>query len=203
MLRWEGASSDPQWIKINLGTKYNINKVILYWETAYAKSYKIQVSNDDINWTDVYSTTSGDGGIDEITFSQKNVKYIRMYGTQRGTGYGYSLWEFEVYGNIVAGFVMPAKLEIGENDYKLLKAVKEAKGGENIKIEYNVKSGKAVEFEIYNIEGEKVNVIKGENGYAELDGKDGSGREVGKDVYIIIMRVDGVVSGKPRKVGIR
>ncbi|MFB9544501.1 discoidin domain-containing protein, partial [Micromonospora sagamiensis] len=25
-------------------------------------------------------------------------RYVRMYGTARATGYGYSLWEFQVYG---------------------------------------------------------------------------------------------------------
>ncbi|WP_251037443.1 discoidin domain-containing protein [Paenibacillus albidus] len=25
-------------------------------------------------------------------------RYVRMYGTERATQYGYSLWEFEVYG---------------------------------------------------------------------------------------------------------
>jgi hypothetical protein len=25
-------------------------------------------------------------------------RYLRMYGTVRGTGYGYSLWEFQVFG---------------------------------------------------------------------------------------------------------
>jgi hypothetical protein len=25
-------------------------------------------------------------------------RYVRMYGTQRATQYGYSLWEFQVYG---------------------------------------------------------------------------------------------------------
>jgi hypothetical protein len=25
-------------------------------------------------------------------------RYVRMYGTTRATGYGYSLWEFQVYG---------------------------------------------------------------------------------------------------------
>jgi hypothetical protein len=25
-------------------------------------------------------------------------RYVRMYGTKRATQYGYSLWEFQVYG---------------------------------------------------------------------------------------------------------
>ncbi|ADQ45029.1 coagulation factor 5/8 type domain protein [Caldicellulosiruptor kronotskyensis 2002] len=96
--RWGSDWSDPQWISVDLGSVYSVNKVVLRWETAYGKSYKIQVSTDGMNWTDVYSTTAGDGGVDEIVFSPVNARYVRMYGTERGTGWGYSLWEFEVYG---------------------------------------------------------------------------------------------------------
>jgi len=96
--RWGSDWSDPQWIYVDLGSVLPVSRVVLVWEAAYGKSYKIQVSTDAQNWTDVYSTTTGDGGTDDITFSSTNARYVRMYGTERGTGYGYSLWEFEVYG---------------------------------------------------------------------------------------------------------
>ena len=96
--RWSSLASDPQWINVDLGSVQNINRVRLFWESAYGKSYKIQVSNDATNWTDVFSTTTGLGGADEIPFPTTGARYVRMYGTQRGTGYGYSLYEFEVYG---------------------------------------------------------------------------------------------------------
>lgn len=97
--RWSTQHSDPQWISIDLGQQYTINRAVLKWEDAYGKTYKIQTSNDGTNWTDVYSTASGDGAIDDISFSPISARYIRMYGTQRGTIYGYSLWEFEIYGD--------------------------------------------------------------------------------------------------------
>ena len=96
--RWASAYSDPQWIYVDLGGSYTVNRVILRWEVAYGKSYQVQVSNNASNWTNVYSTTNGDGGNDDISFTATAARYIRMYGTVRGTSYGYSLWEFEVYG---------------------------------------------------------------------------------------------------------
>src|SRR5262249_10812789 len=68
------------------------------WETAYGKAYEIDVSSDASTWTKVYSTTLGAGGTDDITFPAAAGRYVRMYGTQRGTRWGYSLWEFGVYG---------------------------------------------------------------------------------------------------------
>jgi beta-glucosidase len=95
--RWESAYTDPQWITIDLGSAQNICKVSLQWETASAKSYQIQTSNDNATWTNIFTTTTGDGGLDDLNLSG-NGRYVRMYGTARNTGYGYSLWEFSVTG---------------------------------------------------------------------------------------------------------
>jgi len=94
--RWSSQFSDPQWLQVDLGVTHTISKVVLRWETAYGKSYQIQVSNDATSWTSVYSTTTGLGGTETLNVTGSG-RYIRMYGTQRGTSYGYSLYEFEVY----------------------------------------------------------------------------------------------------------
>ncbi|MUG88779.1 hypothetical protein GNP92_20745 [Paenibacillus timonensis] len=95
--RWGSNYSDSQWIYVDLGTSKSIQEVDLHWESAYGKEYQIQISDDAKNWTTVYSTTTGDGGIDKISFEPVNARYVQMYGTKRGTTYGYSLWEFKVF----------------------------------------------------------------------------------------------------------
>ncbi len=96
--RWSSQFSDSEWIYVDLGAVFTIDQVILRWETAYGRGYRIQISNDASTWSDVYSTTTGDGGVDEITLSAPaSGRYVRLLGTQRATAYGYSLWEFEVY----------------------------------------------------------------------------------------------------------
>ncbi len=95
--RWSSLYSDPQWIYVDLGAAYNINRVKLSWEAAYASAYEIQVSSDATNWTSIYSTTTGTGGTNDLAITGTG-RYVRMYGTQRATAWGYSLWEFEVYG---------------------------------------------------------------------------------------------------------
>ena len=96
--RWSSAFSDPQWLQVDLGATHAISQVGLNWETAYAKAFQIQTSDDGTTWTTIYSTTTGTGGIQTIPVSGSG-RYVRMYGTQRATGYGYSLWEFQVYGS--------------------------------------------------------------------------------------------------------
>ncbi|MFC9331213.1 discoidin domain-containing protein [Kitasatospora sp. NPDC057015] len=96
--RWSSDYSDPQWLQVDLGTTQPIKEVKLTWEAAYGKAYQIQTSNDQTNWTTIYTTTTGDGGTDDLTGLTGSGRYIRMTGTTRGTVYGYSLWSFQVYG---------------------------------------------------------------------------------------------------------
>ena len=63
---------------------------------AYGKAFQIQTSNDGTTWTTIYSTTTGTGGIQTLPVTGTG-RYVRMSGAQRATGYGYSLWEFQVY----------------------------------------------------------------------------------------------------------
>ncbi|MBN1411007.1 MAG: discoidin domain-containing protein [Spirochaetales bacterium] len=95
--RWSSAFADPSWITVDMGATYTIRRVGLEWETAFGKSYQLQISPDNATWTTIYSTTSGDGGLDNITFTGYSGRYVRMYGTERGTQWGYSLWEFQIY----------------------------------------------------------------------------------------------------------
>jgi chitodextrinase len=97
--RWESQYTDPSWIYVDLGSAVSINHVILKWETAFADQYQIQVATTVGTWTTVFSTTTGNGGTDDITFTATNARYVRMNGTHRGTQYAYSLYEFEVYGS--------------------------------------------------------------------------------------------------------
>ncbi|HCT77045.1 MAG TPA: hypothetical protein DGG94_22140 [Micromonosporaceae bacterium] len=94
--RWASDWSDPQWIQLDLGSVQSFNHVQLAWEGAYARAYQIQTSNNGTDWTPIYTTTTGDGGFDDLPLNGSG-RYVRVYGTARGTTFGYSLWEFGVY----------------------------------------------------------------------------------------------------------
>ena len=96
--RWSSAFSDPQWLEVDLGSTRSVCQVVLDWETAYATAFQIQTSADGSTWTTIFSTTTGTGGTQTLNVTGSG-RYIRMYGTTRATQYGYSLWEFEVFGS--------------------------------------------------------------------------------------------------------
>jgi beta-glucosidase len=106
--RWSSQFSDPQWITVDLGSTRSIARVRLNWETAYAQSYRIQISTDNSAWTDLYATTNGIGSVNDLAVLSSG-RYVRTYATQRGTQYGYSLYDFEVYPAQIPGLsIVPA-----------------------------------------------------------------------------------------------
>ncbi|MFE9675645.1 discoidin domain-containing protein [Streptomyces sp. NPDC006259] len=95
--RWSSAATDAQWLQVDLGATATVNQVVLQWETAYGKDYRLQISADGSAWTDLSTVTGGDGGTDTLAVSGQG-RYVRMQGVHRATAWGYSLWEFQVYG---------------------------------------------------------------------------------------------------------
>ncbi len=100
--RWSSKFSDPQWITVDLGTPTHIDHVDFRWEAAYAREYYLLVSDDNTIFSMVYHETAGNGGVDSIHVDT-TARYVKMLGMQRGTTYGYSLYEFEVYGATATG----------------------------------------------------------------------------------------------------
>lgn len=96
--RWASGYWDPQWLTVDLGAVYSVSRVRLLWEAAFGRDYQLQTSQNGSSWSTVRSVNGGDGGVDEHTNLNVDARYVRMYGTARGTEWGYSLWELEVYG---------------------------------------------------------------------------------------------------------
>ncbi|TDD86179.1 discoidin domain-containing protein, partial [Actinomadura darangshiensis] len=111
--RWSSAFGDPQWLQVDLGSSQDICQVVLNWEAAYGKAFQIQVSDNASNWTSVYSTSSGTGGTQTLNVTGKG-RYVRMYGTARGTQYGYSLFGLAVHTGS-GGSTLPGGGDLGPN----------------------------------------------------------------------------------------
>lgn len=97
--RWASSWHDDQWLQIDLGSSQAISQVVLQWEAAYASAFEIQLSDDGATgWHDIYATTAGTGGTQTLSVTGTG-RYVRIHGVKRATGYGFSLWEFQVYGS--------------------------------------------------------------------------------------------------------
>ncbi|BEL02987.1 discoidin domain-containing protein [Actinoplanes sichuanensis] len=95
--RWSSTFADPQWLQVDLGSTQSISQVVLNWEAAYASAFTIQTSANGTSWTNISPVTAGQAGVQTLNVTGSG-RYVRMSGTTRATPYGYSLWEFQVFG---------------------------------------------------------------------------------------------------------
>jgi len=103
--RWESAFVDPQWIMVDLGAKKRVSDIIVSWEAANAKDYIIESSLNGTDWATIATKTGMAGGsrIDRIYDINSDAQYVRLTGTARNLTYGYSIWEFQIYGSTSLG----------------------------------------------------------------------------------------------------
>jgi hypothetical protein len=109
--RWESPYSDPQSITIDLGTVQTIDHIRLTWESALGKNFIVEVSPDESQWTTAVTETDNASTSNEYVNLKKSGRYVRLTGIVRGTVYGYSLYEFEVF----AASPSPTNVNIASN----------------------------------------------------------------------------------------
>lgn len=105
--RWASTYKDDSWFTVDLDKTQNISKVVIGWETA-AKRFKILYSTDNVTWKNVMAddrilTASDKRETSTVEFAPKKARYVKFQGIERmpvyGEYYGYSIYEFEVYGD--------------------------------------------------------------------------------------------------------
>ena len=100
--RWSSAFSEPHSISVDLGDIYDLDRVVIHWEGAYAVAYDVEISTDGIQWTVANSVNTGNGVEDVVSLTGNTGRYVRIQCLQRvfigGTQYGFSIYELEVYG---------------------------------------------------------------------------------------------------------
>jgi hypothetical protein len=93
--RWSSDFSDDQWLLIEFEEPRSICGLVLHWETAFGEKYTIEAKDAGGRWHTVNETMYGDGDRDILYFKPLLAKKIKFRGIERGTGWGYSLWQIE------------------------------------------------------------------------------------------------------------
>lgn len=130
--RWASAYTDAQWIYVDLGANYNVNRVKITWEAAYGRNYDVQVSSNASSWSTIKNVTNNTALVNDHTSLSGTGRYLRINGTLRGTAWGYSIFELEVYGTPASGS-FTSRIE-AENYLYMAGVITEAcsEGGSNI-----------------------------------------------------------------------
>lgn len=97
-LNKDNSYEDPQTWSMDLGRSYEIDKVILYWENAAAKKYKIYVSENKTDWMEVASEEAGEKGRFKYDFAPTNARYVKIELEERTMEiYGYCMYEWQIF----------------------------------------------------------------------------------------------------------
>ena len=87
----------------------NVTDIVISWEAANAKDYIIESSNNGTDWTNRVSRSEMAGGqrTDYLFDLNFEARYVRLTGTARNMNYGYSIWEFKVFGTNTVSTLSP------------------------------------------------------------------------------------------------
>lgn len=119
--RWEsrhstdpGAGPDvPEWITVDLNDQYELTRIIIRWEAAYARNYTLLLSDNGDQWHKGAAPVVDWNGKGTLDGTEQNLvsvfdfdadllpatRYIRIRCDKRQLeAYGYSIYELEAYG---------------------------------------------------------------------------------------------------------
>ncbi|WP_255951753.1 beta-N-acetylglucosaminidase domain-containing protein [Streptomyces odontomachi] len=95
--RWSSPVRDDAWWQVRLARPARLGAVVLRWQDAYARAYRVQVSTDGRTWRTAATVRDGAGGAETVRMDAPHVRYLRIQGIHRATRYGYSLWSVQAY----------------------------------------------------------------------------------------------------------
>jgi len=103
--RWESEYSDPQSIEFDLDYEQWVDTIIVRSEFAYPKWFNVYVQEQGKStWAEVVKDVPGiQSNSNYISFAARKARKIKFVFTERGTGWGNSIWEIEVYNTAPIG----------------------------------------------------------------------------------------------------
>ncbi len=177
---WSSDKSDSEWVYVDLGDVYSIDRVNLLWGwKIHAEEFSIQTAlenpQDSGSWTTVYADSNMDYVTWEATyrtvFDTVEARYVRMNAYDRASnqdwgGYHLNAFEVPVYdevlGNHSQGHVN------GENELNSsgMEYTLSGKGG-IYEINYSLGSEKRIDLAVYDLKGKLVKEVKNKRAVGE------------------------------------
>ncbi|CAL9415562.1 beta-N-acetylglucosaminidase domain-containing protein [Streptomyces sp. enrichment culture] len=95
--RWSSPAEDGAWWQVELAEPARVGQVVLQWQDAHAKRYRVQVSPDGRSWRTAATVSDGRGGREAVRMDAPDTRFLRIQGEERATEYGYSLFDVQAY----------------------------------------------------------------------------------------------------------
>lgn len=100
--RWSSQFSDPQWLRLDFGQDRRVNQVMIRWEGAASKNYRLEgATSANGPWTTLAQRSNQPSGPrwDFITGLDASARFLRVYSTARTSTYGNSIHEIVALGS--------------------------------------------------------------------------------------------------------
>jgi len=136
--RWTtGASqTNGQWFQVDLGSPATFHGLVLDAGSStsdYPRSYRVNVSNDGINWGNPVASGTGNSAILTIIFTSQTARYIRVTQTASATTLWWSIHEFNVLGTVPSTPSALTGMSLSGNEVNLSWSASAGAAGYNIK----------------------------------------------------------------------
>jgi hypothetical protein len=197
--RWSSVGGDSSWIFVDLGAKYTIDSLAIYWEHAGAKKYSIQTWGSDADtpfyndngWNTILTDTTlyyqpppVDMCLSYLHVPVTTTRYVRVRCYTRLTGYGCSIFELEVYGT-------PVPTGLAPNSCAPQKAFRLSMTNAGGCIGFTVPGAKNFICEIVSANGRLVRRLSSLTDAITWDFRDGFGTSVRNGMYLLRISVEG------------
>ncbi|MEO6961306.1 MAG: discoidin domain-containing protein [Puia sp.] len=108
---WTSGSSNDEYIYIDMGSRYDFCRVLINWQNINAQNFNIDVSENATTWTNVDSVV-GNASATTDFYGSFTGRYVRMHGKLSAGGGGYSIFEFQVFGQPASSCAAPSDLMV-------------------------------------------------------------------------------------------
>jgi len=115
--RWASENHDQGDLILDFGRVYDVNKVAIVWESAYAAEYKIELAGENKKWTTLRHVKNGKGGTDTFENLKSKGRYLRIQCKRYGPHSLWSIWEIE-FDNPEISTALKQAAEVGHKKKK-------------------------------------------------------------------------------------
>ena len=90
---WRSGELAPeQWLLLDFQKRREYGGLVIDWDLdLYAKSYRVEISDDGENWSVAYASAAGNGGRSYVYLPDGESRYIRLVLLESSSGGGYEI----------------------------------------------------------------------------------------------------------------
>nr|WP_305067199.1 S8 family serine peptidase [Mangrovivirga halotolerans] len=177
--KWHSTFDPDQYYEVDLGKVNMLDSVRILWDYNFASSFDILVrSNESEQWSTWYSKINNTDQLTELNLTPVNARFVRLKLNSPATVFGYSIYEFELFGSCGEGDPILTTIDVSPHYYSL-------SPGEEILYEFTAKDQFGREYIPSNVSWSAI-------GNVNIDSETGLLSGLMDGEYEVILTADGM-----------